>query len=208
METRQRDKASCCKAVNLGCFDQPLSKFRDFSFFERKRRCYCVFRTDICGFLAPEVIHNERYTFSPDWWGLGCLIYEMLQGKVSFFMHLVYTGLLKNTGLSSRSAAHSAPALFISADSLSNYFQSPFRARREKVKRDEVERRVKEDTEEYSDKFSSHARHICSQVLLRKGSRKLGFFVNLFWTSFYFFSSYFLKTLRRDWVVATGAGTS
>lgn len=45
-----------------------------------------------------------------------------------------------------------------------NYFQSPFRARREKVKRDEVERRVKEDTEEYSDKFSSHARHICSQV--------------------------------------------
>ena len=32
------------------------------------------------------------------------------------------------------------------------------------MKRDEVERRVKEDTEEYSDKFSSHARHICSQV--------------------------------------------
>lgn len=32
--------------------------------------------------LAPEVIQNERYTFSPDWWGLGCLIYEMIQGKV------------------------------------------------------------------------------------------------------------------------------
>ena len=32
---------------------------------------------------APEVVKNERYTFSPDWWGLGCLIYEMIQGKVS-----------------------------------------------------------------------------------------------------------------------------
>ena len=31
---------------------------------------------------APEVVKNERYTFSPDWWGLGCLIYEMIQGKV------------------------------------------------------------------------------------------------------------------------------
>jgi len=43
-------------------------------------------------------------------------------------------------------------------------FQSPFRARKEKVKRDEVERRVKEDQEVYSDKFSSSARLICSQV--------------------------------------------
>lgn len=39
---------------------------------------------EICAlyFLAPEVVKNERYTFSPDWWGLGCLIYEMIQGKV------------------------------------------------------------------------------------------------------------------------------
>ena len=43
-------------------------------------------------------------------------------------------------------------------------FQSPFRARKEKVKRDEVERRVKEDQEVYTDKFSSSARLICSQV--------------------------------------------
>lgn len=44
------------------------------------------------------------------------------------------------------------------------HFQSPFRARKEKVKREEVERRVKEDQEVYSDKFSAHARQICSQV--------------------------------------------
>lgn len=32
------------------------------------------------------------------------------------------------------------------------------------MKREEVERRVKEDTESYSDKFSAYARLICSQV--------------------------------------------
>ena len=44
------------------------------------------------------------------------------------------------------------------------FMQSPFRARKEKVKREEVERRVKEDQEVYTDKFSSAARLICSQV--------------------------------------------
>lgn len=44
-------------------------------------------------------------------------------------------------------------------------WQSPFRARKEKVKRDEVERRVKEDEEVYTEKFSSSARLICSQVM-------------------------------------------
>ena len=32
---------------------------------------------------APEVVKNERYTLSPDWWGLGCILYEMIEGKVS-----------------------------------------------------------------------------------------------------------------------------
>lgn len=71
---------------------------------------------------APEVIQNESYTFSPDWWGLGCLIFEMIQG------------------------------------------QSPFRKRKERVKREEVDRRVREDQEEYSDKFSEEAKDICRQV--------------------------------------------
>jgi len=35
--------------------------------------------------LAPEVVKNEKYTFSPDWWGLGCILYEMIEGKVSLF---------------------------------------------------------------------------------------------------------------------------
>lgn len=57
-------------------------------------------RVGTVGYMAPEVINNERYGMSPDWWGLGCLIYEMTAGR------------------------------------------SPFRARKERVKREEVEKRV------------------------------------------------------------------
>ena len=49
------------------------------------------------------MINNEKYGMSPDWWGLGCLVYEMTAGR------------------------------------------SPFRARKERVKREEVERRVQEE---------------------------------------------------------------
>lgn len=40
-------------------------------------------RVGTVGYMAPEVVNNERYAYSPDWWGLGCLIYEMIEGKVS-----------------------------------------------------------------------------------------------------------------------------
>ncbi|XP_023932119.1 G protein-coupled receptor kinase 5-like [Lingula anatina] len=88
-------------------------------------------RVGTVGYMAPEVIKNERYTFSPDWWGLGCIIYEMIEG------------------------------------------QAPFRARKEKVKRDEVDRRVKEDTESYSEKFSEDARSICMQLLQKDPKERL-----------------------------------
>lgn len=90
-------------------------------------------RVGTIGYMSPEVVKNERYTFAPDWWGLGCLVYEMIQGK------------------------------------------SPFRARKEKVKREEVERRVKEDQEVYTDKFSSAARLICSQALQKDVNNRLGY---------------------------------
>ncbi|XP_074708497.1 steroidogenic acute regulatory protein, mitochondrial isoform X7 [Strix uralensis] len=88
-------------------------------------------RVGTVGYMAPEVISNERYAFSPDWWGLGCLVYEMIEG------------------------------------------QSPFRARKERVKREEVEKRVREEPELYSDKFSEDARAICTMdhQLQAPGSR-------------------------------------
>ncbi|XP_053560170.1 G protein-coupled receptor kinase 4 isoform X2 [Bombina bombina] len=89
-------------------------------------------RVGTVGYMAPEVINNESYTFSPDWWGLGCLIYEMIQG------------------------------------------QSPFRKRKEKVKREEVDRRVKEDEEEYSEKFSEDAKAICRMLLTKDPKQRLG----------------------------------
>ena len=73
-------------------------------------------RVGTVGYMAPEIIDNEKYTFSPDWFSLGCLVYEMIEGR------------------------------------------APFRAMKEKVKREEVDRRVKESTEEYSDRFFSASR--------------------------------------------------
>lgn len=82
--------------------------------------------------MAPEVIDNEKYSFSPDWFSFGCLIYEMIEG------------------------------------------QAPFRARKEKVKREEVDRRVKEDVEKYSSKFSEDAKSLCQQLLMKSAKTRLG----------------------------------
>ncbi|XP_015256856.1 PREDICTED: G protein-coupled receptor kinase 5-like isoform X2 [Cyprinodon variegatus] len=35
-------------------------------------------------YMAPEVITKEKYDMSADWWGLGCLIYEMIEGRSPF----------------------------------------------------------------------------------------------------------------------------
>ncbi|XP_072228113.1 G protein-coupled receptor kinase 5-like [Leuresthes tenuis] len=41
-------------------------------------------RVGTLGYMAPEVIGNNRYGMSADWWGLGCLIYEMTAGQPPF----------------------------------------------------------------------------------------------------------------------------
>ncbi|CAB0003554.1 unnamed protein product [Nesidiocoris tenuis] len=89
-------------------------------------------RVGTVGYMAPEVIDNEKYTFSPDWFSFGCLVYEMIEG------------------------------------------QAPFRARKEKVKREEVDRRVKNEQEKYSNKFTEDARSICQQLLKKSSKNRLG----------------------------------
>lgn len=41
-------------------------------------------RVGTVGYMAPEVIAQEDYGMSADWWGLGCLVYEMTAGKPPF----------------------------------------------------------------------------------------------------------------------------
>ncbi|CAG9809921.1 unnamed protein product [Chironomus riparius] len=89
-------------------------------------------RVGTVGYMAPEVIDNEKYSYSPDWFSFGCLIYEMIEG------------------------------------------QAPFRARKEKVKREEVDRRVKEDAEKYSSKYNEDAKSLCQQLLIKSPKSRLG----------------------------------
>ncbi|KAI4461694.1 g protein-coupled receptor kinase/ribosomal protein s6 kinase [Holotrichia oblita] len=89
-------------------------------------------RVGTVGYMAPEIIDNEKYTYSPDWFSFGCLLYEMIEG------------------------------------------QAPFRARKEKVKREEVDRRVKTEQEKYSNKFSEDAKSLCQQLLAKVPVQRLG----------------------------------
>ena len=52
--------------------------------------------------------------------------------------------------------------------------QAPFRARKEKTKREFVDRRVREKVEEYTPRFSVNAEHICRQLLKKDPLERLG----------------------------------
>ncbi|KAG5261757.1 hypothetical protein AALO_G00288000 [Alosa alosa] len=89
-------------------------------------------RVGTVGYMAPEVIKNKGYDFSADWWGLGCLIYEMTEGS------------------------------------------SPFRSHKERVDRKEMDNRVLETKERYGFRFTADTKAICSKLLDKNPSQRLG----------------------------------
>ncbi|XP_041936886.1 G protein-coupled receptor kinase 5 isoform X2 [Alosa sapidissima] len=89
-------------------------------------------RVGTVGYMAPEVIKNKGYDFSADWWGLGCLIYEMTEGS------------------------------------------SPFRSHKERVDRKEMDNRVLETKERYGFRFTADTKAICSKLLAKNPSQRLG----------------------------------
>merc|ERR1719328_912094 len=52
--------------------------------------------------------------------------------------------------------------------------RAPFRARKEKVKREEVDRRVKDSREDYSERFSPESQSLCEGLLAKSPSSRLG----------------------------------
>ena len=82
--------------------------------------------------MAPEVIKNDKYTYSPDFFAMGCIIYEMIDGT------------------------------------------RPFYSRREKISRAEIDRRVLEINESYSDKFSENAKNLCKDLLKKTVHKRIG----------------------------------
>ena len=89
-------------------------------------------RVGTTGYMAPEVIKNDKYTYSPDFFAMGCIIYEMIDGT------------------------------------------RPFYSRREKISRAEIDRRVLEINESYSNKFSENAKNLCKDLLKKTVHKRIG----------------------------------
>lgn len=89
-------------------------------------------RVGTLGYMAPEVIGRKFYGLDVDWWGLGCLVYEMTAGH------------------------------------------PPFRARGEHPKTSEMERRIRTESEKYGKKFTADVKDLCSKLLSKNPSERLG----------------------------------
>ncbi|XP_030072411.1 rhodopsin kinase GRK7 [Microcaecilia unicolor] len=85
------------------------------------------------GYMAPEILKGEDYSYPVDWFALGCSIYEMIAGR------------------------------------------TPFKDFKEKITKDEVNRRTLEDDINFQHpNFTEEAKNICSLFLSKKPEERLG----------------------------------
>ncbi|KAL2272260.1 hypothetical protein FJTKL_07168 [Diaporthe vaccinii] len=77
------------KPENLLLDEDGHIKLADFGFAKRlQEQNYPTKTYTLCGtpeYLAPEVLYNNGYTTTVDWWSLGILIYEFLVGNPPFW---------------------------------------------------------------------------------------------------------------------------
>lgn len=45
--------------------------------------CLCP-QAGTTGYMAPEILRQENYSISVDWWSVGCSIYEMVAARLPF----------------------------------------------------------------------------------------------------------------------------
>lgn len=50
-------------------------------------------------YMAPEILLKKRYTTEVDWWSLGVTMFELLFGKVNFYLYFFLVYCLLNFNL-------------------------------------------------------------------------------------------------------------
>lgn len=103
--------------------------------------------TGSMAYMAPEILRKQGYFYSVDWWSLGISLYELLYGRVNFFLYQLY--------------------LF-----LTFYFQRPFQGKTN----EELQRSILYDSIEFPKEVnvSSDAINFIKELLQRDIHERIG----------------------------------